>query len=76
MLINMPLVMEILIILGGILLGYVGGRYKGYKLGYKAGATAAPLLLRQKSLAAGHCVLCQSRPTFAGYTACRPEGER
>jgi hypothetical protein len=42
-----------------VFIGFVWGRRQGRKEGALLGQREAPLLLREASLLAGHCVLCQ-----------------
>lgn len=52
------------LIIGTMLLGYACGRRVGLKEGHKVGFTLAPIVLRQKSLENGYCVLCSETITM------------
>ncbi|VBB05988.1 Hypothetical protein LUCI_1199 [Lucifera butyrica] len=47
-------------LLAFFLLGYILGKHQGKQSGYKQGLATTPLLLRQKSLEAGFCLICGS----------------
>ncbi len=60
-----------LILLIGLLLGYIWGKHRGLYCGRKAGQAEMRLLLRQQSLEQGYCLLCNE--TVSTQQAYHPE---
>lgn len=48
------------LMIGGVLLGYICGRRLGKEEGQKLGLSLAPIVLRQKSMEKGYCLLCDN----------------
>jgi len=44
-----------------LLLGYLWGKHDGQAEGYRRGAVELPILLRERSLEKGYCVLCNEQ---------------
>ncbi|BBB93090.1 MAG TPA: hypothetical protein PKA28_01350 [Methylomusa anaerophila] len=56
----------IIAVIAAFLLGYIAGKYQGRVIGRKEAAAELPLLMRQKSLESGRCLICQE--LFADYS--------
>ncbi|MEG6586060.1 hypothetical protein [Dendrosporobacter sp. 1207_IL3150] len=54
------MILYLLMLLVGLLIGYVYGKNKGFIIGKEQGKSEMPLTLRQQSLEEGYCVLCAS----------------
>ncbi|GAB6136854.1 hypothetical protein [Halanaerobaculum tunisiense] len=52
--------LDILLFLIVFTIGYLGGRFVGYKQGFQDGFFTAPLIFRQQSLEQQRCVLCNT----------------
>lgn len=50
---------SIIAILAAFLSGYIIGKRYGWQMGYKEAEAAMPLKIRQQSLEAGKCTICQ-----------------
>jgi len=74
------MIIYILVFISGLLLGFLWGKRNGFGLGNKVGKAEMILLLRQRSLEEGCCILCsKSSETpsscidFEQYSHTRPE---
>ncbi|SDF56057.1 hypothetical protein SAMN05660235_01983 [Sporolituus thermophilus DSM 23256] len=55
----MSVSLALFVMFGLFLIGYLLGQRQGLKHGYKLGQAAIPLMLRERSLELGYCVLCR-----------------
>lgn len=53
--------MDWLLVIVLFTVGYLIGRWRGKKQGFKQGLTIAPLIFRHQSLKEGNCVLCEAK---------------
>ncbi|WP_040682948.1 hypothetical protein [Thermosinus carboxydivorans] len=55
----MSVSLALFVMFGLFLAGYLLGQRRGQTYGYKLGQVTVPLMLREKSLELGYCVLCR-----------------